>query len=136
MTDCLFCKIIKKEIAADIVYEDEDNLAFMDIFPVNKGHVLVVPKKHSANILDIDKEDLKKLIVASQKVAKAVLLGTKAEGVNVSMNNNRASGQVVFHTHFHIIPRFMNDGHKPWAQGKYAEGEQKKFAEAIRKKLQ
>jgi histidine triad (HIT) family protein len=133
--DCLFCKIIKRDIPAEIVYEDKDNIAFLDIGPVNKGHTLVVPKKHSENILDISDADLKKLVSAAQKVTKAVVKAVNADGVNVSMNNKRAAGQLVFHTHFHIIPRFESDGFKHWPHSKYNEGEAKLVAEKIKKML-
>ncbi|MBW3012313.1 HIT family protein [Candidatus Woesearchaeota archaeon] len=135
MDECIFCKIAKKEIPADVIYEDSNVMAFLDIMPISKGHALVIPKKHSENILDIGEEDLKKLIVGIKKTAKAVLKGTGAEGINVSMNNNRAAGQLVFHTHFHIIPRFSDDGLKHWPQGRYAEGESAKIAAKIIKEF-
>ncbi len=132
MSSCLFCKIIKKEIPVDVVYEDKDSVAFLDIGPVGKGHTLVCPKVHSENILDIKDADLKKLIAVVQKVTKAVVKGVRADGANVSMNVNRAAGQLVFHTHFHIIPRFEHDGLQHWPHGKYAEGEAKAVAEKIK----
>ncbi|MBW3019722.1 HIT family protein [Candidatus Woesearchaeota archaeon] len=114
MEDCIFCKIIKNEIPCDHIYDDENFLAFLDIRPVNKGHVLIVPREHHTNLLDMPPELLEKYLPVIQKIAKATVKAVKADGCNVSINNGAASGQVIFHTHFHIIPRFENDGLKVW----------------------
>ncbi|HYC79616.1 MAG TPA: HIT family protein [Candidatus Binatia bacterium] len=114
MEDCIFCKIINKEIPADIIYEDENLLAFLDIRPVNKGHALLIPKKHAADMTSSDDETLSQLIVGVKKLAQAIMTATGAAGFNLGVNTGAASGQVVFHTHFHIIPRFANDGLKSW----------------------
>lgn len=133
--DCLFCKIIKKEIPSEILYEDEDVISFMDIAPVNKGHCLVLPKKHSDNFLDTDEDTLKKVATTVKKVAKAVKKSTGAQGINITTNNGEASGQVIFHLHTHIIPRFDNDGLKTWPKKEYTKGEIKEYAEKIKKEL-
>jgi len=114
MNDCLFCKIARKEIPANIVYEDKDIIAFLDIRPINPGHTLVVPKKHSTNIYDTDDKILEKIGPVLKKIAIAVKKATSAEGINIGMNNEGVAGQVIMHPHFHIIPRFDNDGHKHW----------------------
>jgi len=135
MEDCLFCKIVKGEIPCFKVYEDAKVLAFLDIAPVNKGHVLVIPKKHAANIFDIEAEDLDAVSEAVRKIAPALKETLGAKGVNIQSNNGEAAGQVVMHSHIHIIPRFEGDGLKLWPQGKYEEGEAEKTAEAIKERL-
>ena len=132
MENCIFCKIIKGEIPSFKVYEDNNVFAFLDIAPVNKGHVLVIPKNHSENIHDVSDEDLKHLISAAKNLSDAVKKGVGADGVNVSNSSGIAAGQTVMHTHFHIIPRFKGDGLKHWPQGKYGEGEMQKYAELIK----
>ncbi len=131
--DCLFCKIINGEIPSKKIYEDEFSFAFLDINPINQGHTLLVPKKHSRNIFDIDEETLKNLSPALKKVSIAVKKGTKADGINIHINNEPSAGQVVFHTHIHIIPRFEKDSIKIW-QGKPYENEliEKEIAEKIK----
>ena len=134
--DCIFCKIVKKEIPADIVYEDNDFIAFMDIAPVNKGHVLLVPKKHYETFLDMPNDLISKGSVILKKVSEAVIKGTNAEGLNVTTNIYEAAGQLVKHTHFHIIPRWKNDGLKMWGAKKYEEGEMEEFRKKIEDKIE
>ncbi|MCA9384433.1 MAG: HIT family protein [Candidatus Nomurabacteria bacterium] len=131
----LFLDIIAGKIPCEKVYEDDHVYAFLDIHPTNKGHVLVVPKKHSENLVDIDNETLSALIIAVKKIAAGVMQATGAQGFNIIQNNNEAAGQVIFHTHFHIIPRFENDGFKHWPGKPYEEGEAKEVAESIRASL-
>ena len=135
MADCIFCKIVKKEIPSSTVYENKNVLAFLDIYPVNKGHVLIIPKKHYETLTDIPDELLADVMKATKKVAKAVMKAMKTDGFNVGMNNYKAAGQLVPHAHFHIIPRFNEDGLKLWPQGSYQEGEMKPIAEAIKKNI-
>ena len=135
--DCIFCKIVAGELPCVKVYEDEDVVAFMDIGPVVKGHTLVVPKSHHENIMTTPVAVLKKAIAAVQKVAQAQKNGLKADGVNVTQANGSVAGQVVPHIHFHVIPRFANDGHS-WSfpQRKYDGGDEiEKFAQSIRKEM-
>jgi histidine triad (HIT) family protein len=112
--DCIFCKIASKEIPADVIYENEDVLAFLDIRPISKGHSLLIPKKHSADMLSAEAEDLSALINNVKEVAAGIIRATGAAGFNLGVNTGEAAGQVVFHTHFHIIPRFSGDGLKHW----------------------
>jgi histidine triad (HIT) family protein len=135
MTDCLFCKIIAKEIPSHGVYEDDHVYAFLDIKPVNPGHTLVVPKKHSEEFLSADEEVLKKLIVAMQKVAKGVVMAMRAPGFNLEQNNGAVAGQVVPHLHFHIVPRSPDDGLKHWPGKPYMQGKDAEVAEKIRKSI-
>jgi histidine triad (HIT) family protein len=133
MSDCIFCKIVAGELPSSTVYEDEQVLAFLDIMPIHPGHVLVVPKQHSADIFDSSEDTLAKLISVAKKLAPAVVEATKADGINIGMNNKKAAGQDVFHIHLHIIPRYENDQLKSWPQKPYESDEvQKGLAEAIR----
>src|SRR3989344_9120450 len=136
MENCLFCKIINGEIPSTKVYEDEDIFVFLDINPVNIGHTLVIPKKHSRNILDIEEGDLKNVIMGVQKISQSIKKAVSADGINVMNNNEPVAGQVIFHTHFHVIPRFESDGYKNWkGKTKYVEGEAEQVAEKIRKEI-
>ena len=133
--DCVFCKIIAGQIPAQKVYEDADTLAFLDIAPTNKGHTLVIPKKHFVTIEDTPPEVLEKVAVTLGKVARAVHLGTACEGYNVQQSNYPAGGQVVPHLHFHIVPRFSNDGLHLWPHKKYEPGEAEAYQRKIAKHL-
>ena len=114
MEDCLFCKIIAGSIPAEKVYEDEHFVAFLDIKPVNLGHTLLVPKEHSRNIFDTSDELLREAGPVLKKLSAAVKDATKADGITIGWNNEPAGGQLVFHTHLHVMPRFTNDGHVHW----------------------
>ncbi len=114
MSDCIFCKIIAGDIPTENVYEDDRVLAFLDHRPLNPGHTLVVPKAHSENWLADSDEDGLAAAAAAKKIAPAVLRAVGATACNVTTNVGPAAGQVVFHTHFHIIPRRESDGYKPW----------------------
>ena len=135
MPDCIFCKIIRGELPSYKVYEDEKVLAFLDIRPVNAGHTLVVPKKHSTNIFDIAPEDWQAVTEVVRKVAIGIEKGLKADGVNIGMNNREHAGQVVHHPHVHVIPRFKGDGLKLMPQRSYLEGEADQTAEKLRATL-
>src|SRR3989344_7033437 len=116
---CIFCKIIKGDIPCSKIYEDEKTLVFLDIQPVHEGHCLIVPKEHSENLLETQDKTLQAMILTSKKVAKAIMEATHADGFNIHINTKRAAGQLVDHVHFHIIPRFKEDGLKLWAQYPY-----------------
>ncbi len=132
---CLFCRIIKGEIPCSKVYEDENSIAFLDISPVNKGHVLVLPKSHFETIIDISDDALCAVSKASKKVAAAVQKATGCDGISILQSNLQAAGQAIDHYHVHVIPRFHSDGLKHWPQGKYAEGEAAAVADKIRGRL-
>jgi histidine triad (HIT) family protein len=132
--DCIFCKIINKEIPANIVYEDDNIIGFLDVNPINSGHVLIIPKTHYVNIFDIPENILQDLIVNVKVVAGA--LNNISEGVNVMQNNKRAAGQIIDHFHFHVIPRYPEDGLRNWPGKKYdSEEEIKVAAEKIKKAI-
>ena len=132
MDDCIFCKIIKGDIPCTKVWEDSETFAFLSTNPNNHGHTLVVPKKHFRNIFDMDEHSVTSLALATQKIARGVYKGVKAEGVNIIMNNEAPAGQAIFHAHIHIIPRFTNDGLHSWNKSTpYQEDEKEQIAEQI-----
>lgn len=135
VSDCLFCKIVKGEIPARKIYEDEHSFAFLDINPVNPGHTLLLPKEHSRNILEISDETFSKIAPVLKKLSVAVKKGVRADGINIHINNEAPAGQAIFHTHFHIIPRFSNDGIRMWHGKSYKEGEEGHVAENIMAQL-
>lgn len=112
--DCLFCKIAAKEIPAEIVYEDEDAMAFLDIHPVNPGHALVIPRRHSESFAVTPEEDVAAVMRVARKIAPAILKAVGADAFNFTANNGKAAGQLVMHTHFHLMPRFSGDGYEMW----------------------
>ncbi len=114
MTDCLFCKIISRQIPAEIVYEDDDVLSFLDIKPTTPGHTLVIPKQHSVGLHDAEPAVLEKLIVSTQVVARALLSALDISAFNLIQNNGSVAGQVIPHLHFHLIPRYPTDGLELW----------------------
>jgi len=130
--DCLFCKIIKGDIPSSKLYEDKETFVFLDIAPVNVGHALIVPKKHSADLLDMPDKDIENLFKVAKEVADAVMKGTGATGFNLGMNNRKSAGQLVMHSHLHIIPRFDGDGLRHWPGKKYAEGQ----ADEVKKRIE
>ena len=135
MEETIFAKIIRREIPADIVYEDEHTLAFLDVNPVNPGHTLVVPKKFARNILDVDKELLAAVMNTVQKISIALRETLGAEGINIHINNESAAGQLVFHYHVHVIPRYAGDGIVLQHGAPYPPGESAKVASKLRTKL-
>jgi histidine triad (HIT) family protein len=102
----VFAKILRGELPAQKLYEDDDTFALMDIMPRGDGHCLVIPKKPSRNILDVDPESLAAVMRTTQKLARAVVKAFSADGVTIQQFNEAAGGQVVFHLHVHVIPRF------------------------------
>jgi histidine triad (HIT) family protein len=133
--DCVFCKIAKGEIPAEKVYEDDEFLGFLDITPINPGHVLLIPKEHHENLYELPDDLLAKMAPLIKKIALAVKNGVKAEGINIGMNNERPAGQLVYHAHFHIMPRFSTDNYRHWRGAPYQNGELQIAAEKIRKAL-
>lgn len=133
--DCIFCKIVKNELPAEIVYEDDKVIAFLDIKPVNPGHTLVIPKKHFENIHDTPDEMVGKLAIAAKKIAGAIQTNLGAGGVNIGMNNGAAAGQLVFHAHIHVMPRYGKDSFKLWSGKEYKSGEREAVAAKIRSSL-
>jgi len=109
MTDCIFCNIINGDIPSYKIYEDDYTYAFLDISQVTKGHTLVVPKKHSQDLLETEPEVLAHVIKSVQKVAQMVDTALDPDGINIIQNNRAFADQSVFHLHFHIMPRYQDD---------------------------
>jgi histidine triad (HIT) family protein len=108
---CAFCDIVRGAAPASVVYTDDRVMAFMDIQPVNEGHVLVVPLAHAAKLADLDTETAGHLFQITTKLAAAVRRsGVRCEGINLFLADGEAAGQEVFHVHLHVIPRFRGDG--------------------------
>ena len=134
MEECIFCKIIAGKIPAAKVYEDDTAISFLDILPANKGHCLVVPKKHYETLLDIPDEELANLIKTVKKVTKALSLSIGNGSFNIIMNNGKIAGQLVNHAHIHIIPRFKGDRLRiKWSHKKYINKEMQNVQEKIKK---
>lgn len=108
--NCIFCKIVAGVIPCTRVYEDEKALAFMDISPLNKGHLLVIPKDHFGNIIDIDPELYGHLAATICRLSKAVKKALNPDGINILQLNGKAANQVVPHLHVHLVPRWYGDG--------------------------
>jgi histidine triad (HIT) family protein len=104
--DCVFCKIVRKEAAASVIYEDTQVLAFMDIRPVSEGHTLIIPKKHYVDIYDTPEELVCYTHKITKRIATAVKKATNADGISIVQQNGKAAGQDIFHLHVHVIPRF------------------------------
>ncbi|MBI1969765.1 HIT family protein [Candidatus Woesearchaeota archaeon] len=119
--DCIFCKIVKGEIPCAKIYEDEETVAFLDIAPINPGHALVIPKQHYKDFLELPEAMTAKLFAVARKLVPAVVKASKADAYNLGMNNGKEAGQVIFHMHLHIVPRFKGDGLEHWP-GKQYEG--------------
>ena len=111
--DNVFAKILRGELPSQRLYEDDATIAIMDVMPTADGHTLVIPKAPARNMLDADPENLKRLIMTVQKLTQAVKAAFRADGVAVYQFNERASGQSVFHLHFHVVPRFEGVPAKP-----------------------
>jgi histidine triad (HIT) family protein len=113
--ECIFCKIVAGEMPAQIVDEDERTIAFMDISPATRGHLLVVPRRHSRDLLEIESEDLHAVLTTAQRMAQRVHDRLGADGVNLLNARGKAAWQTVFHFHLHVIPRYKDDPLRlPW----------------------
>lgn len=108
--DCIFCAIVEGRAPAEVVFEDEQTIAFMDINPANPGHTLVVPKQHVRDIYELDEETAAAVMRTAARVARAIRAALEPEGLNLLQSNGRAGGQAVFHFHMHVIPRWYGDG--------------------------
>ncbi len=109
--DCIFCSIVSGTAPASVVHETDRVIAFMDIAPVTPGHMLVIPKAHSADLVDVDPADAAEMMTAAQRMDAALRSSTvPTEGVNLFYADGEAAGQEVFHAHLHVFPRFAGDG--------------------------
>ena len=109
MSDCIFCKIIAGEIPSNTIYEDDTFKVILDASPASKGHALILPKKHYADIYDIDEEIAGKVMKTAKKLATKMTVALNCDGFNLLQNNGETAGQTMFHFHMHLIPRYKND---------------------------
>lgn len=130
--DCIFCKIANGEIPSKTIYEDELFRVILDLGPAAKGHALVLPKNHAANLYEISDEIASKALVLAKKLAKQMAQKLQCDGLNVVQNNGTVAGQTVMHFHLHLIPRYHDDGQNiNWVPGNPTQEE----LEAVRKQI-
>ena len=128
---CIFCKIVRKQAPASIIYEDETVMVFLDIRPLNLGHTLVIPKKHCVDIFDIPEDQLSQVHMVAKQVSFAVKRATDADGISIIQQNGKAAGQDIFHLHVHVVPRF--EGQKLPSFSDLREVERAKLEEMAKK---
>lgn len=116
MEDCIFCKVVSGELPSRKLYEDDQVIAFLDLFPSVEGHTLVVPKAHAENFFESGEEDLTAVMRAVRALAPKIEQAVGAQGLNISTNKGTVAGQSVFHTHVHILPRKEGDGRGLWGK--------------------
>ena len=107
--NCIFCKLANKDIPTNIIYEDEKFTVILDASPATKGHALILPKNHAANIYELPDEDVADIFVLAKKLATKMTEILHCDGFNIVQNNGEVAGQTVFHFHMHLIPRYEND---------------------------
>ena len=133
--DCIFCDIIQRKRPGFFIYEDETHIAFLDKYPIDYGHSLVLPKKHFEKVTDMTAEAVGELFSNIPKIAKAIIKTTKADAFSMAQNNGRAAKQIVPHVHVHIIPRFNHKG-TVWTKREIGNDERlSELAEQIRKSI-
>ena len=131
--DCVFCKVVAGQVPAVRVDEDEHTVAFMDLNPWTRGHALVVPRKHTPNLYEIDDEELRRVGAAAKRLAIRMRDRLGAEGINLLNSTNPAAWQTVFHFHVHVIPRYEDDPLEvPTRPGEADEDELRQIAETLR----
>lgn len=136
MNDCVFCRILRNEIPSARVYEDDDFVAFLDIRPINPGHVLIVPRVHAERLTDLPEAVLARELPVAARIARALVEATGIPDFNLFNTNGAPSGQEVFHHHLHVIPRREGDGlHLALSPSSYGPGEMAETADRIRRHL-
>ena len=130
--ECIFCNIVDQKAEAEVIFENDEIIAFLDISPINYGHTLVIPKEHFDNFLTVPAEKLNKLIKVTQFISGAVKRSMNADGFNVICNNGDSAGQTVYHFHFHIIPRYKSDFNLKPKLKSYSPGTMQEYAKQIR----
>ncbi len=131
--DCIFCDIIQRKKEGYFIYEDESYIAFLDKYPIDYGHSLILPRDHYERVTDMNSDKVGELFSKVPKIAKAIIETTKADAFSLAQNNGRAAKQIVPHVHIHVIPRFNNKG-TVWTKRDIGKDEELKIlAEKIRK---
>lgn len=132
MSDCIFCKIVQGEIPSKTIYEDEKFRVILDLGPAARGHALILPKEHAANIYELPDETAAAAFVLGKKMAVIMRDKLKCDGLNLVQNNGETAGQTVNHFHLHVIPRYKDDGQQiGWVHGEPSQEE----LEAVRKEI-
>lgn len=132
-TNCIFCKIANGDIPSSTIYEDDFFRVILDLSPATKGHALILPKQHMADIFEMNEDLAAKVFVLANKIAKAMKEALGCDGLNIVQNNGSTAGQTVFHFHMHLIPRYINDGQTiSWIPGTSEPEEREAVAKQIR----
>lgn len=130
--NCIFCKIANGDIPSKTIYEDEDFRVILDLAPAAKGHALILPKSHHANLYELPDETASKVMMLAKKMATQITEKLQCDGFNLMQNNGEVAGQTVFHFHMHLIPRYKDDNQTiDWEKGEPTQEE----LEAIRKQI-
>ena len=133
MDNCIFCKIAGGEIPAATLYEDENFRVILDLGPASKGHALILPKAHAANIYEISDELAAKAMILAKKMARVMTDALHCDGFNIVQNNGECAGQTVFHFHMHMIPRYKNDNvGLGWHMGELSEADKNEILEKLK----
>lgn len=127
--NCIFCKLANKDIPTNIIYEDDRFTVILDASPATKGHALILPKNHAANIYELPDEDASAVFVLAKKLATNMTEILHCDGFNIVQNNGEVAGQTVFHFHMHLIPRYLNDGNQDKLTWNHAEFTPEEIAE-------
>jgi histidine triad (HIT) family protein len=136
VSSCIFCAIADRSAPARVVHEDDRTLAFMDLFPLTRGHALVIPKVHTDSLLDADPDDAAAVMRTAQVVAQAAMTAYSPDGLNLLQTNGAAAMQTVFHLHVHVLPRYVGDGfHVEFDRHKGTDAELDETADALRRAL-
>ncbi|RPI67052.1 MAG: HIT family protein [Ignavibacteriales bacterium] len=133
--DCIFCDIIEGRSEAEILFQNQNIISFLDIRPINYGHTLVITKKHYENFQSVPLDELHHLMKGLQFISSVVVKSVKADGFNLIVNSGKAAGQTIFHFHFHIIPRYNNDFRFKPDFKSYTQQSMKEYADIIRSEL-
>lgn len=136
MSYCIFCDIVNRTRAAELLFENRSAIAILDINPIHHGHSLVIPKHHCRDFLDLPKDSFHGLLEAAHVVARATVAALNLEGFNIFSNNGAVAGQSVFHFHLHVTPRYRNDNIRFVLElKKYEDGEMQRYATLIRQHI-
>ena len=136
MSDCIFCKIANGEIPSATLYEDEDFRVILDLGPASKGHALILPKAHAANIYEISDDMAAKAMILAKKMATKMTEALKCDGFNIVQNNGEPAGQTVFHFHMHLIPRYKGDNVGiTWNPGELTDEDKEEILSKVKAQL-
>jgi histidine triad (HIT) family protein len=133
MAECIFCKIANGDIPSATLYEDDRFRVILDLGPASRGHALILPKEHYANIYEIPEELAADAMILAKKMASVMTTALECTGFNLVQNNGQAAGQTVFHFHVHLIPRYENDGVKlGWKMGELTDADKEEILTEIK----